>query len=67
MKTMDNEMLNVALEYALILFEEEIIDAIIEEELSFERKKEVLMNLDEESKRTILIKLGFTKEFLKTL
>jgi hypothetical protein len=64
---MDNGMLNVALEYALILFEEDIIDVIIEEELSMERKKEVLMSLDDESKRTILIKLGFSKEFLKTL
>jgi len=60
-------MLNIALEYALIIFEEKIIDAIIGEELSLERKKEILMSLDYESKRIILSKLGFTEEFLKTL
>lgn len=64
---MDNGMLNITLEYALILFEEKIIDAIIEEELTIERKKEIIMNLDDESKRIILTKLGFKKEFLKTL
>lgn len=64
---MDNGMLNIALEYALIIFDEKTIDAIIEEELTIERKKEILMSLDEESKRLILAKLGFTKEFLKTL
>lgn len=64
---MDNGMLNIALEYALIIFDEKTIDAIIEEELTIERKKEILMSLDEESKRLILAKLGFKKEFLKTL
>lgn len=64
---MDNGMLNIALEYALIISDEKTIDAIIEEELTIERKKEILMSLDEESKRLILAKLGFKKEFLKTL
>ena len=64
---MDNGMLNITLEYALILFEEKIIDTIVEEELTIEKKKELIMNLDDESKRIILAKLGFKKEFLKTL
>ena len=66
-KTMATDMVNVALEYALLLFDEEIINSIIKEELTLEKKKEVLMSLDETKKRNILLKLGFNKAFLKTL
>ncbi|HWY35131.1 MAG TPA: hypothetical protein VNX68_10835 [Nitrosopumilaceae archaeon] len=65
MKT--NSMLNITLEYALSQFEEEIIDSIIDEELTLEEKIDIIMNLDEESKKLILRKIGFKKEFLKTI
>jgi len=64
---MATDMVNVALEYALLHFDEEIINSIIKEELTLEKKKEVLMSLDETRKRNILLKLGFHKAFLKTL
>ncbi|MDP2386569.1 MAG: hypothetical protein Q8M29_09375 [Bacteroidota bacterium] len=65
MKT--NSLLNITLEYALSQFEEEIIDSIIDEELTLEEKIDIIMNLDEKSKRAILIKMGVKKEFLKTI
>ncbi len=60
-------ILNITLEYALSQFEEEIIDTIINEELTLEEKVDIIMSLDEESKRLILRKIGFKKEFLKTI
>jgi hypothetical protein len=62
-----NSLLNITLDYALSQFEEEILNSIIEEELSIIEKKEVIMNMDEKSKRIILLKIGFKKEFLKTI
>ena len=60
-------MIDLTLTYALTLFDEKVIDSIIEEELSIFEKKEIIMSLDEDSKRLILRKLGFNKEFLKTI
>jgi hypothetical protein len=65
MKT--NCMLNITLEYTLCQFEEEIINTIINEELTREEKIDAIMKLDEESKKLILRKIGFDKEFLKTI
>jgi hypothetical protein len=62
-----NSILNITLEYTLTQFNEEIINAIIDEELTLETKIEIIMNLDEESKKLILRKVGFKKEFLKTI
>ena len=62
-----NSILNITLEYTLTQFNEEIINAIIGEELTLETKIEIIMNLDEESKKLILRKVGFKKEFLKTI
>lgn len=64
---MNNNMIDISLQYALTLFDEEIIDSIIEEELSITEKKAIIMSLDEKSKRIILKKLGFKKEFIKTI
>lgn len=66
-KTMENGMIDLTLAYALTLFDEKVIDSIIEEELSIFEKKEIIMSLDEDSKRLILRKLGFNREFLKTI
>lgn len=60
-------MLNITLEYTLCQFEEEIINTIINEELTREEKIDAIMKLDEESKMVILRKIGFKKEFLKTM
>jgi hypothetical protein len=60
-------MLNITLEYTLCQFEEEIINTIINEELTREEKIDAIMKLDEESKKLILRKIGFDKEFLKTI
>jgi len=62
-----NSILNVTLEYTLAQFSEDIINAIIDEELTLETKIEIIMNLDEQSKKLILRKVGFKKEFLKTI
>ena len=37
-------MIDMAIAYALTLFDEKVIDSIIEEELSISDKKEIIMN-----------------------
>lgn len=62
-----NSMLNITLYYTLNQFEEDIINSIIKEELTLKEKIDIIMNLDDESKKLILYKMGFKKEFLKTI
>jgi hypothetical protein len=65
---MKNEtMLDITLEYTLSQFEEEVINSIISDEMLMEEKISVIMNLDKESKKIILRKMGFKREFLKTM
>lgn len=65
MKT--NNILDISLEYALSQFDEITLDNIITSELSQEDKIEAIMKLDNGQKMIILIKMGFKKEFLKTI
>jgi hypothetical protein len=65
MKT--NNILDISLEYALSQFDEITLDNIITSELSQEDKIEAIMKLDNGQKIIILIKMGFKKEFLKTI
>jgi hypothetical protein len=64
---MGNTMLDISLEYALSQCDEKTIDTILATELSQEEKKEILMKQNEVQKRIILQKIGFKKEFLKTI
>ena len=67
-RIMKNEtMLDITLEYTLSQFEEEVINSIISDEMVMEEKISVIMNLDKESKKIILRKMGFKREFLKTI
>jgi hypothetical protein len=65
MKT--NNILDISLEYALSQFDEMTLDNIITSELSHEDKIEAIMKLDHGEKMIILVKMGFKKEFLKTI
>lgn len=60
-------MLDITLEYAVSQFDETLLNTIINEELSIDNKIAILTNLDESSKKIILLKLGYKMEFIKTL
>jgi hypothetical protein len=60
-------MIDISLQYALCQFDELTINNIITSELSLEEKIEVIMKLEDEQKKIILIRIGFNKEFLKTI
>jgi hypothetical protein len=63
----NDSMLDITLEYTLSQFEEDVINSIINDELLMEEKIRLIMNLDKESKKIILRKIGFKREFLKTI
>lgn len=60
-------MVDITLEYTLSQFEEEVINSILNEELLIEEKIGIIMNLDKDTKKMILRKTGFKREFLKTI
>ncbi|HRH02313.1 MAG TPA: hypothetical protein PLN13_07680 [Bacteroidia bacterium] len=60
-------MLDISLEFALTQCDEKTLDSIISVELSANEKKEIIMKQNEVQKRIILQKLGFNKEFLKSI
>ncbi len=61
------DMLDISLEFALTQCDEKTLDSIISVELSANEKKEIIMKQNEVQKRIILQKLGFNKEFLKSI
>jgi hypothetical protein len=63
----NDSMLDITLEFTLSQFEENVINSIINDELLMEDKIRLIMNLDMKSKKLILEKIGFKKEFLKTI
>jgi uncharacterized protein YbcI len=63
----NDSMLDITLEYTLSQFEENVINSIINNELLKDEKISLIMNLDKESKKIILRKIGFKREFLKTI
>ena len=62
-----NSIINISLEYSLSQFEEDIINRIMNEELTLKEKTNVIMNLDADSKKIILRKIGFKKEFINSI
>lgn len=64
---MGNNMLDISLEFALSNCDEKTLNSILAIELSEKEKKEIIMKQSEVQKRIILQKMGFRKEFLKTI
>ena len=64
---MQTTLTKIALEYALSKLEEAEIDLIIKSEFETIEKIELLQLLPENRIKSLLIKLGFKEEFLKTI
>ncbi len=61
------DMLDISFEYALSQCDEKVLDTILAVELSEIEKREIIMRQNDIQKRIILQKIGFNKEFLKSI
>ena len=66
-QTNTNNILRITLEYALSNMESKKMDEIITNELNAREKLDVLLNLNDEQIKSILLKIGFKQEFLNTI
>lgn len=60
-------MLEITLEYTLSKMDEAVIDRIIEKELGKKEKIEMIMKVDRNRLKSILLKIGIKEQFLKTI
>lgn len=62
-----DDMLDITLGFSLLQVEETVLDSILIEKLSLEDKLSILIHLTVEEKQKILLRLGYTPEFVATL
>ena len=63
----EDVLLKICLEYALSKVDEIRLNQIIASELDREEKTNSLLLLNDDKTRVLLLKLGFNRDFLKTL
>jgi hypothetical protein len=63
----NNVIVRISLEYALFQLDEDVLDRIIQKELTRDEKANLIASLHSQRAKIILMKIGFTPEFLKTI